>query len=669
MKKFIKNTGNRIMIFIIVLVIGICFTSSYLSYYKTKTNILNVTYDNLKERSKDSSLYIEREFTYRNIQLNNIASLPEIKSMDWSKQQPVLLNEAKKWNFDNIFVMDAYGYGYYPDTSEIKNQSDEDFFLEMKKEGSFITEPFIKTDEKESITTIVNPIKNDSGEIVGYLCGSVNLKDINDTVQSIKFGNYGYAFMLNKYGNFIAHNDMNLVFEKVGFKENFNISNDEKSNELLDNAFKNMFSKENNVEKLKLKDSDILISYTKVKNTPWSLCIVASYDEVFKEINKVAIQQSVLAIIFTIIGIIISIFIRRFLSKKIKDIEEYAEEISLYNLTYRKDTSINDDFGQVLKKLNFGVNVLNSTINQVKVNSEEISESSAEIDCMIDEVSLDLEHTAAITEEISATMQECNNSLQEVSKITEKINETSKTSDKKSKESLILAKKIENEASLIHSQTINSKNIVEETYRKCRDKLETSLEKISIVESISNMSNSILEISEETNLLSLNASIEAARAGEHGKGFAIVAEEVRKLSEESASTVNIIQKNINSVVRAVNDLSSSARELLNVVESDILKDYEKLIDVTLLYKNTGNDVKEIADEFSNTSNNMLEAMNEISINITELTHAISAVTDSSITIADSMNSINNKKDDIVKNSKENKAKSSALSEIVNKFKL
>ena len=669
MNKFLKNTGNRIMLFIITLVIGICFISSYLSYYKTKDNILSTAYETLTARTNDSSSSIEREFYYRNEQLNNLASLPEIKSMDWNVQQPVLLQEAEKWKFDNIFVMDASGYGYYPDTSEIKDQSNEDFFLKMKKEGSFITEPFIKEDEKKSITTMVTPIKNDSGEIVGYLCGSIDLTDINNIVQSIKFGHDGYAFLLNENGNFIAHNDMNLVFEKVNFKQNFNSSNDEKSDQILENVFKNITSKETNVEELKLKDSDIFVSYTEVKNTPWSLCIVASNDEVFSGVNKLAVQQVILAIIFAVIGIVISIFIRKFLSRKIKDIEEYAEELSLYNLAYRNNTTTNDDFGQVVKRLNFGVDVLNSTINQVKVNSEEISESSSDIDSMIDEISLDLEHAAATTEEISATMQQCNASLQEVNRITDKINERSKDSDKKAKDSLVLAKTIENEASLIHSETINSKHSIEETYEKCKDKLERALDRISIVESISTMSNSILEISEETNLLSLNASIEAARAGEHGKGFAIVAEEVRKLSEESASTVNTIQKNIDSAIKAVKDLSSSSRELLSVVEKDILTDYEKLINVTLSYKNTGDNVKEMAYDFSNTSNDVSKAMNEISVSINELAEAISVVTDSSVTIADNMNSINNKKDNIVKNSKENKSKSSNLSEIVNKFKL
>ena len=238
MNKFLKNTGNRIMLFIITLVIGICFISSYLSYYKTKDNILSTAYETLTARTNDSSSSIEREFYYRNEQLNNLASLPEIKSMDWNVQQPVLLQEAEKWKFDNIFVMDASGYGYYPDTSEIKDQSNEDFFLKMKKEGSFITEPFIKEDEKKSITTMVTPIKNDSGEIVGYLCGTIDLTDINNIVQSIKFGHDGYAFLLNENGNFIAHNDMNLVFEKINFKQNFNSSNDEKSDQILENVDK-----------------------------------------------------------------------------------------------------------------------------------------------------------------------------------------------------------------------------------------------------------------------------------------------------------------------------------------------------------------------------------------------------------------------------------------------
>ena len=96
-------------------------------------------------------------------------------------------------------------------------------------------------------------------------------------------------------------------------------------------------------------------------------------------------------------------------------------------------------------------------------------------------------------------------------------------------------------------------------------------------------------------------------------------------------------------------------------------DYEKLINVAVSYRNAGNNVKDIANEFSITSDDISKAMNEISTSINELTDAISVVTDSSVAIANNMNNINLRKDNIIRNSKENKEKSLHLSELVNKF--
>ena len=670
MTDFLKSTGNKIMIYIVMIIIAICSILSMLSYYETKSNILNLTTtDILASRTKDSARAVEREFYYKTKQLENIASLPEVVSMDWNLQQPVLIEETEKWNFDSIFVMDLNGYGYYPNTSEIKEQSQEDFFKTMKEKSSFITEPYLRKEEKESITTIVIPIKSGNGSEVGYLCGTINLDEINKIVQSIQIGENGYAFLLNESGKFVAHHNMDFVFNEISFKDAFNESKDEKDNDILNNIFEKIVSKESNVEELDLKDSHIFMSYAEVSNTPWSICLVASSDEVLSGVNKIAKTQFILAVIFTIIGIIISLVIGKYLAKKITAIEKYSEEFSSFNLAYRGDGNSKDDFGDVIKSLNSGVEVLNSTIKQVKSNSDDIFGSSKIIDSKLDEMANDLDQAAAATEEISASMEQCSASLQEVNKIAERINSVVKDSNEKAKNSMILADSIEKEASATRMETIKAKKNVEDVYIKCRNNLKEALEKISIVNNISTISESILEISQETNLLSLNASIEAARAGEYGKGFAVVAEEVRKLSEASAQAVNSIQQNVDGTVNAVRQLSNASSELLCVVEKDILSDYEKLINVTADYESAGTRVKEIADNFSEVSHTVYESSNEISTSINEVTEAVSAVTNSSVAIADNMLEINTRKEHILNNSKENKEKSSQLSELVNKFTL
>jgi methyl-accepting chemotaxis protein len=663
------NVGTKIMLQIITLVIVISFFSSYLSFYKTKKDITTNPKNTLIERTKDSATAVEKEFTVRQKQLENIALLPEIQSMNWNEQRPALLDQIKKWNYDGMFIFDLTGHGYYADTNEIKDQSQEDFFKSMLEKNSFITEPFVRTDKKESITTMVIPIKNSSNNILGYLCGTLNLIDVNKIVQNIQLGDNGYAFLINNEGKFVAHKDMNMVINQTKLLDyvSENSSDAEKSN--INNLFNNIKSDKTNVEETNFSGEDVYISYAPVENTPWSIALVASSDEVLKDINEIGKQQLLLFIISLIIGITISILIRRNLSKELNKIKNYSSQLSSYNLSYRGTSENNNEFGQVINSLNSGVDALNKTMIEVKESSNEIHSSSSEIDSMLVSVSSELEQAAATVEEISASMEECSASLMEITSMSQKVNDNTKLSVSNASDGLILAKKIESDANLLHQETIDSKNNVENIYKTCSLKLKDSLDKVSIVENISALSNSILKISEQTNLLSLNAAIEAARAGEHGKGFAVVANEVKNLAEQSTAAVGTIQLNVYEALKAVKELSTASSELLDVVENDILNDYSKLINVTIAYKSAGTNVKDMASSFSDISEKISSSMNQITDNIENLSESISSVTDSSTLIAENMSNISSKNESIVNKSNKNKTEANNLSTLVNKFNL
>ena len=109
--------------------------------------------------------------------------------------------------------------------------------------------------------------------------------------------------------------------------------------------------------------------------------------------------------------------------------------------------------------------------------------------------------------------------------------------------------------------------------------MKRALEKSKEVKNINVLTESILQITEQTNLLSLNAAIEAARAGEAGKGFAVVANEIRNLAEDSRNAANKIQSMTMEVIKSVEDLASSSEKVLDFIGTKVIDDYKTMVSI------------------------------------------------------------------------------------------
>ncbi|NMM64178.1 methyl-accepting chemotaxis protein [Clostridium sp. P21] len=660
MKKKYLSTGSRIMIQVVLLIVLISSITLGVSFYKTKESIISTTNQTLINRTKDNTNSILDEFNKRTYQLKYISSLPEIQSFDWKLQESVLMRESKVWGFDCIYLVDNSGMAYYPGGGQSK--TDDNFFSEIKKKQQFITEPWVNNSKTESVTTIIIPVKDSNDKVKEYMCGTLNLKNVNDIIQRVEVGDSGYAFIVNNQGTIVAHKNMEMVMNKKSIY-------DANAKDQVKAFMEKVTKSETGVQKINLDGKKVFASYTPIKGTTWSTVLVVSEAEILSDINNIAKIEILLLTSAIIVGIIISLAIKFGIARELKSFKIYSEELFKRNLTHRGIIERKNDFGKVLESLNTSIDVLHSTINKVKDESSNILNSNLEIDSMIVGVSNESQQIAATIEEISASMEECSKVTKQINLMIQEINENSQKSVTQADSAISLANNIEIQSNNANIETMDSKNKVEQLYKKCRDNLLNSLDKIGNVQKISAISKSILEISEQTNLLSLNASIEAARAGEAGKGFAVVADQVKRLAEESANAVKDIQLNVNESLTAVNDLSVTSKELLQIVESDILNDYNKLLNVTASYKGTGEDVKNMANSFFNMSNEIYISINSIEENIEELNTSISNVAEASALIAKNMTNISNDNEGIVEKSNSNKEKANALFELVDKFKL
>ena len=609
---------------------------------------------------------ISSKFEEKFRQLRYLAKNPTVISMDWQKQYPVLLEQAPLLDFKHFFVMTPEGISYFSETNTTKDQSGEQFYQDIKGDKEYITEPFVDASNNTYITTLTVPIKNNLGNVVGTLCGVIDLTSIGNIITNMNLVDEGYVFILNSNGNFVAHKNMDYVYSWISLlkldKENQNLSE-------LTSLVDDVPARKSNTTSLKIDNKKMIVSYKAIEGTPWSLFVVAPESVLFKGLTSTTIIQIAISIIAVIVGMIIALFITRYVDDRLKKISKYSSELADYNLTYLDKNITHDEFGEVITSLNNTVSTLNNIMTNVKDSGESLLVGNTEMLSMFNSIFDEINTASSSLQTITANMEESSAAIQELSSMSNSVNENTKLSVEKAKHGLELAKSIETNSSLVHKNAIASKEHVENIFHTSSDKLKSALEKVQIVQNISTMSNSILEISEQTNLLALNAAIEAARAGEHGKGFAVVSDEVRKLAEQSAQAVNYIQENIQAVLLAVNDLSSSSTELLDILETDIIKNYENLIDVAIEYKSTGLSVKDMASDFTNIANETSISIDDISKTITSLSNVMSEVADSSNEIAQTMSTISYSCNDAVETSEDSKNIAENLSDLVSKFKI
>jgi Methyl-accepting chemotaxis protein len=155
-----------------------------------------------------------------------------------------------------------------------------------------------------------------------------------------------------------------------------------------------------------------------------------------------------------------------------------------------------------------------------------------------------------------------------------------------------------------------------------RELLEVAIENSRSVEKINSLTSEILSISSQTNLLALNASIEAARAGEAGKGFSVVADEIRVLADNSRDTANNIQHISVAVTQAVEELARDANEMLNFIDTAVLVDYDKFVDIASQYHDDADNIDNMLGDFNHKSQNLEETISQITSGIDGINTAV-----------------------------------------------
>jgi len=644
MKKFSFNSIKwKIIIWILIITIagmGILTWYIFTNVKGTVSGLLEETSaEVVKGRADELNKWLQTGV--KEIELLSNTNTIQLMELKYSSNYLFTNKEIIGDIFEKLFVVQEDGVGITADYEDI-NFKDRDFFQAiMDGEKYVISNPFVSELTGSPVFVIAHKIPAPSGETIGVVGGMVTLKTITDIASKIRIGNMGYGFITDGKGLVIAHQNKDYVM-------NMNVLNSSREDFTgLEEAGAKMINGESGSERITEPDgtTDVLI-YCQVPDTPnWSLGVVVPINELNAGANEMILFVLILIGIITAGFVVTSYFLGNNITKPIKKLEAEVEQFGNGDFTVAFESNKKDEIGQMTKSLKTMACKFKEAIISISDASSEIHDSSENLSNTANEWK---QRTDSLNEETETIENHVQNTSASIEEVTSGVEEVASSAQSISQTAQELSNEIHNTEEAVK----NGQKELEEQAKMMTIVGEQNSKATKIVKSVAEKSNNVQEIvntissiAEQTNLLALNAAIEAARAGEAGKGFAVVADEIRKLAEESQSSSANIANILNEIDEGATQASTAVEKSTELYE-DVVEGRKR---VSEEFDNVYHSIETItenidsltgtAEEQSASSEEMASAMDQSSKSMMNVSEQMDKITEEVKSTADAANGL------------------------------
>ena len=500
-----------------------------------------------------------------------------------------LATAQQKNNAMTAFIVSGHSNNYYLPSGLSRtlnpNDSNNDWFYSFLNSGKKYSLDIDNDVSVNKLTLFINYRTRDGKSVAGIGMG---INQVSDLVRNYTIGEQGLAFLTDQEGNIQIHPDQNI---KSGTNLNTLFNSEIKPNLL-------------NKDKITILQTSIngghFLAAKFIPSLNWFVVIKIPTREIFAPINntsiKLVLMNIVVAIVLIIIGLWVALGVARPIIRAAGMLEDIASGEA--DLTQKMSIDTQDEVGQLASSFNRFTGQLQSLITAIASNCQDVNAIAQNLAASSHSTQSNTEEQHQSVDMIATAMNEMGATVHEIAR---NANETA-TAAKQS------ATETSSSQSIVNS-SIEGINSLFEKMQTASEVIQTLAQDVGEIGSVLDV---IRGISEQTNLLALNAAIEAARAGEQGRGFAVVADEVRTLAKRT-------QESTEEINTMIHKLQSGAKDAVTAMDEGI---------------ETARTSVESADKAGESLNNITAAIGTI----TDLSIQVATATEEQSSVVEELNS-------------------------------